>query len=76
MDWADRNGRHLGLRDLHIVLAVAECGSMSKASGRLKITHSVVSRTIADLEHRLGVRLFDRNSQGVELTIQGEALLK
>src|SRR5580700_4086454 len=76
MDWADRIGRRIGLRDLHILLAVAEFGSMSKASAKLTITHSVVSRTISDLEHTLGVRLFDRSSQGVELTTYGRALLK
>jgi DNA-binding transcriptional LysR family regulator len=75
MDWADRIGRRIRLRDLHIVLAVAECGSMSKASERMAISHPVVSKTISDLEHSLGVRLFDRNSKGVELTAYGRALL-
>lgn len=76
MDWADRIGRRIRLRDLHILLAVAESGSMAKASARLAISHPVVSKTISDLEHSLGVRLFDRNSQGVELTTYGRALLK
>lgn len=48
---------------------------MAKASDRLAITHPVISRTISDLEHTLGVRLFDRSSQGVELTTYGHALL-
>jgi len=74
--WADRIGRQLKLRDLHILLAVAESGSMAKASERLAITHPVVSKTISDLEQSLGVRLFDRNAQGVELTTYGQALLK
>jgi DNA-binding transcriptional LysR family regulator len=64
------------LRDLHVVLAVAEAGGMAKAAQRLAISHPVVSKTISDLEHTLGVKLFDRNSQGVELTRYGEALLK
>jgi DNA-binding transcriptional LysR family regulator len=76
MHWADRIGRQLKLRDLHILLAVAEAGSMAKASERLAITHPVVSKTISDLEQSLGVRLFDRSSQGVELTSYGQALLK
>jgi DNA-binding transcriptional LysR family regulator len=76
MDWADRIGRRIRLRDLHIVLAVAERGSMAKAATHLAISHPVVSKTISDLEHVLGVRLFDRNSQGVELTAYGQALLK
>jgi DNA-binding transcriptional LysR family regulator len=75
MDWAERIGRRIRLRDLHILLAVAECGSMSKASARLGITMPVVSKSVSDLEHSLGVRLFDRTSQGVELTTYGKALL-
>src|SRR5215470_7018136 len=76
MDWAERIGRRIRLRDLHVVLAVAEHGSMSKASAELAISHPVVSKTITDLERTLGVRLFDRISQGVELTTYGRALLK
>lgn len=76
MDWSDRIGRRIRLRDLHIVLAVAEAGSMAKASQILAISHPVVSKTISDLEHTLGVKLFDRTSRGVELTAYGQALLK
>jgi DNA-binding transcriptional LysR family regulator len=76
MDWTDRIGRRIRLRDLHIVLAVAESGSMAKASARLAISHPVISKTISDLEHTLDVKLFDRNPQGVELTAYGRALLK
>ena len=61
--------------DLHIVLAVAEAGSMAKASTRLAISHPVVSKAISELEHTLGVSLFDRSSQGVEPTAYGRALL-
>lgn len=75
MDWADRIGRRIRLRDLHIVLAVAEFGSMSKASERLAISHPVISKAVSDLEHSLGVQLFDRHSRGVELTAYGQALL-
>ncbi len=75
MDWADRIGRRITLRDLHVMLSVAECGNMSKASIKLGISHPVVSKTISDLEQSLGVRLFDRHSHGVELTAYGTALL-
>jgi DNA-binding transcriptional LysR family regulator len=76
MEWADRIGRRIRLRDLHIVLAVAEAGSMTKAAQRLAISHPVVSKTVSDLEQKLTVRLFDRTAQGVELTTYGQALLK
>jgi len=76
MEWSDRIGRRIRLRDLHIVLAVAEAGSMSKAAQRLAISHPVVSKTISDLEQTLKVKLFDRTAQGVEVTNYGQALLK
>jgi DNA-binding transcriptional LysR family regulator len=76
MDWSDRIGRRIRLRDLHVVLAVAEAGSMTKASQKLGISHPVVSKTISDLEHTLGVKLFDRTSQGIEITRYGAVLLK
>jgi len=75
MLWTDRIGRRVRLRDLHILLAVAQAGSMSRAADRLAISHPVVSKTIADLEHALGVRLLDRTSQGTEPTSYGRALL-
>jgi DNA-binding transcriptional LysR family regulator len=75
MNWVDRIGRRIRLRDLHILLAVAESGSMAKAAARLSISHPVISKTISDLEQSLGVRLFDRSSQGVELTVYGKTLL-
>jgi DNA-binding transcriptional LysR family regulator len=76
MDWADRIGRRVRLRDLHVLLAVAERGSMAKASEHLAVSHPVVSKTISDLEHTLSVKLFNRSAQGVELTIYGKALLR
>ena len=75
MDWSDRIGRRVRLRDLHIVLAVAEAGSMAKASIRLSISHPVVSKAISELEQTLGVSLFDRSAQGVVPTPYGRALL-
>jgi DNA-binding transcriptional LysR family regulator len=64
------------MASLHVVLAVAESGSIAKASRKLAISHPVVSKTISDLEHTLGVKLFDCTSQGVEMTSYGAALLK
>jgi DNA-binding transcriptional LysR family regulator len=75
MDWSDRIGRRVRLRDLHILLAVAESGSMAKASAKLSISHPVVSKAISELEQTLGVSLFDRSSQGVAPTQYGRALL-
>jgi DNA-binding transcriptional LysR family regulator len=76
MDWSDRIGRRLRPRDLHVFLAVAEKGNMAKASEQLAISRPVVSKTVAELERTLGVRLLDRTPRGVEPTLYGRALLK
>ena len=76
MHWTDRIGRRLNPHDLHIFMAVVEQGNMARAADSLAISRPVVSRTIADLEHALGVRLLDRSPQGVEPTVYGRALLK
>jgi DNA-binding transcriptional LysR family regulator len=75
VDWANRIGRRLKLHDLHILLAVVQCGSMAKAARQLAVSNPVVSKAVADLEHALGVRLLDRSRQGVEATVYGRALL-
>jgi DNA-binding transcriptional LysR family regulator len=74
MQWSDRVGRRLKLRDLHIVLAVAESGSMAKAAADLAISQPSVSKAIADVEHVVGLPLFDRGPRGIEPTIYGRAL--
>lgn len=76
MKWTDRIGRRVKLRDLHIVLAVAEAGSMTRAAEDLAVSYPVVSRAISELEHTLGVKLFDRSVSGVEPTHYGRALLQ
>jgi DNA-binding transcriptional LysR family regulator len=76
MNLRDRVYHRLKLRDLRLLLAVAEAGSMAKAAAHMHLTQSAVSRAIAELEQTLSVRLFDRNPQGVEPTRYGQALLK
>jgi DNA-binding transcriptional LysR family regulator len=76
MKWTDRVGRRVKLRDLHIALAVAEAGSMTRAAEELAVSYPVVSKTISELERTLGVKLFDRSIAGVEPTHYGRALLQ
>jgi DNA-binding transcriptional LysR family regulator len=75
MRWNDRIGRRIKLSDLHVLLAVAQYGSMSKAASKLAMSHPVVSRSISELEHTLGVHLLERNPHGVVLTEYGRAIL-
>ena len=76
MQWADRIGRRIKLRDLHVLHAVAQAGSMTKAAGDLAVSVPVVSKAIAELEHTVGVPLLDRSPKGVEPTAYGRALLR
>jgi DNA-binding transcriptional LysR family regulator len=76
IDWDRQIGRRLRLRDLHVFFTVAQSGSMAKAAAQLGVSTPTVSEAIADLEHGLGVRLFDRSPKGIEPTRYGQALLK
>jgi DNA-binding transcriptional LysR family regulator len=75
MQWSERIGRRIKLRDLHVFQAVVQAGSMTKAANQLAISVPVVSKAIAELEHTVGVQLLDREPQGVEPTAYGRALL-
>src|SRR3954466_14147852 len=75
MQLSDRIGRRMKLHDLHVLMAVVQAGSMSKAAQLLNTTQPAISRSIADLENTIGVRLLDRGRHGVEPTEYGRALL-
>jgi len=62
-------------RQLRAFLLVAQHGSFSRAAGALFITPSGVSILIRELEVQLGVRLFDRTTRRVALTVAGVELL-
>jgi hypothetical protein len=70
----DTNGS-LKLHDLHVLMTVVQAGSMSKAAALLNTGQPAISRSIADLEQTIGIRLLERNPQGVEPTEYGRALL-
>jgi len=69
-----RVSRRLRFRDLEVLFAVVQCGSMAKAASELGVTQPAVSEVIAELEQTFAVRLFDRSPQGVVPTIYGRAL--
>jgi DNA-binding transcriptional LysR family regulator len=64
------------LRHLRYFVSVAEAGSVSKAALQVNISQPALSRQIHDLEAELGVRLFDRPGRRIQLTADGEDLLK
>src|SRR5882757_7752787 len=60
---------------LRAFVAVADCGSFTRAAAMLHRTQSAVSMQIKRLEQRLGVVLFVRTKAQVDLSASGEALL-
>jgi DNA-binding transcriptional LysR family regulator len=76
VQWDQRIGRRLKLRDLHIFMTVAQQGSMRRAARHLAVSQPVVSKAISDLERTLKVRLLDRTMKGIEPTVYGSALLR
>src|SRR6266566_960540 len=75
MQLSDRIGKRIKLQDVHVLMSVVQAGSMGKAARQLNTSQPNISKSIADLECALGVRLLDRHRQGVEPTEYGRALL-
>ena len=59
------------LNGVGLLAAVVESGNFVRAAEALGLTPSGVSRAVARLEMRLGVRLFDRTPRAVTLTDEG-----
>jgi LysR family transcriptional regulator, nitrogen assimilation regulatory protein len=66
----------MDLRQLRTFRSVAELGSLSKASDRLRVAQPALSRQIKLLEHELRIELFTRNGRGMQLTAAGQLLLE
>lgn len=64
------------LNHLRDVLAVAEFGSLRAASRHLGIAQPAMTRAIREIEHELGVTLFERHAKGAKLTPMGEAFVR
>jgi DNA-binding transcriptional LysR family regulator len=59
------------LRHLRAFAAIADEGNVTRAAARLHITQPALSRTLAQLEAHLGVRLIERTTHHLELTAAG-----
>ena len=67
--------RHLSLRQLEVLKAVAETGSMAKAGRRLFMTGPGITQQVQQLEKTLGMPVFDRLGRRLQLTAAGERVL-
>lgn len=59
---------------LDTFIAVADCGSFTKASERLYISPTAVMKQMNSLEKHLDVKLIDRTPSGIRLTPAGEVI--
>lgn len=64
------------LREIECFIAVAELGSFVKAADALGISKAAVSRTVLELEARLGSRLMQRTTRRLSLTEAGTLYLQ
>ncbi len=64
----------ISLRQLEIFLAIAAKGSTTQAAAQVALSQSAISNALAELEQRLGVRLFDRVGKRLVLNEAGRRL--
>lgn len=71
---APSDGLESSLRYIRDFLSVAETGSIARASDVVFKASSAIARAIGELEHTLGVSLFERRPRGMLLNAYGEAV--
>jgi len=71
MDWTHR----LRLRNLQMLLSLAQTGNMSHSAEALHTTQPGLSKWLKELEEDVGLPLFERHARGLRPTAYGEALI-
>ncbi|MGY1918611.1 LysR substrate-binding domain-containing protein [Pseudomonas tolaasii] len=64
------------LKGIDVFVCVAQLGSFTAAADKLNLTGSAISKSVARLEKRLGVQLFQRTTRKLALTDAGTAFLR
>ena len=64
---------YLAVRDLRLIVTIAQMGGVSRAADALHLTQSTLSHHLGDLETRVGAPLFHRSGRKLVLTPLGEA---
>ena len=66
--------KHLEIKHLRMICALAESGNMTRAAERLCITQSALSQQLKDIENKLGTDLFFRTRKKMIITEAGRQL--
>ena len=64
------------LSSLRNFLVITSCGSFTRAAEQLLISQPTLSRQIKELEQELGVSLYERNKEGLQLSEAGEIVME
>lgn len=64
------------LSQIRDVIAIAEQGSLGAAAQRLGLAQPALTRSVRELEHELGVSLFERKATGMRLTAMGDVFIR
>lgn len=64
------------LKELEYIVAIADAGSISRASERLFLAQSSVSQFLSRVEAELGCKLFTRTANGVRSTLSGDIYIR
>ena len=70
-----RLATHGRLRQLQLLLALQQCGSIVQAAAHLHMSQSAATQALAELERVLDMRLFERHARGIRPTLAGQTLI-
>src|SRR3546814_7050305 len=71
IDWTDR----IRLRNLKVLLSLAQTRNLSHSAALLNTTQPGLSKWLKDLESDIGLPLFERHARGLRPTSHGEVLI-
>ncbi|MDB6454059.1 LysR family transcriptional regulator [Falsirhodobacter sp. 20TX0035] len=70
-DWNNR----VKLRHLRAVLAIVDCGGITAAASRLLVSQAAISKTVAEVEETLAIKIFQRQGRALVPTVAGERFI-
>ncbi len=70
-----RLATHGRLRQLQLLVAIEDCGSIARAAAQIPMSQSAATQALAELERIVGMKLFERHARGIRSTPAGRALM-
>ncbi|OZI77354.1 LysR family transcriptional regulator [Bordetella genomosp. 12] len=67
--------KHARLRQLQLLVALQQSGSVVQAAALLHMSQSAATQSLAEMERILGINLFDRHARGLRPTLAGHTLI-